>query len=174
MKYGEGLDLSNTIRNYEKDNNLIKINYLDGNSKKVLLTDSNEQELLETMITQAREYTSMSGMEKSNLILSFCSSINSMIPIVGVLSGEIPKDCYTMVGAFSIFNGLMALYFGLEIPEKIKIELEKKKYREYIELIDKNEENILDHVNINTLDNYSLKDIKKIKKKQYIRKLTTR
>ena len=56
MNYGyEGKEDKELIKRYNKDNDKIIINYLDGSQYEIMLNDENEKKILKDMLEQAIE-----------------------------------------------------------------------------------------------------------------------
>ena len=180
MKYGYAYaNLGELIRNYKVSNDKIIITFLDGSSKEIPFTEQNEAELLNEMLKQAK----IMRMNKSEHDLKVekydvLRRAIRMIPITFldyVTANN--SDTYQVVRTLSgVFCGLTALTIVTSsVTYNLKAnELnELKKYKMYLDMkedIDKTDAYLFKGVktkemplNINTLDNYSLNDIKQIR-----------
>ena len=176
MKYGYAYaNLGELIRNYKVSNDKIIITFLDGSSKEIPFTEQNEAELLNEMLKQAK----IMRMNKSEHDLKVEKyDVIRMIPITFldyVTANN--SDTYQVVRTLSgVFCGLTALtivtssfIYNLKANELNEL----KKYKMYLDMkedIDKTDAYLFKGVktkemplNINTLDNYSLNDIKQIR-----------
>lgn len=180
MKYGYAYaNLGELIRNYKVSNDKIIITFLDGSSKEIPFTEQNEAELLNEMLKQAK----IMRMNKSEHDLKVekydvLRRAIRMIPITFldyVTANN--SDTYQVVRTLSgVFCGLTALtivtssfIYNLKANELNEL----KKYKMYLDMkedIDKTDAYLFKGVktkgmplNINTLDNYSLNDIKQIR-----------
>lgn len=180
MKYGYSFaELEDIIENYKTSKDKIIITFLDGSNYEIPLTEKNERDLLNQMIEQARVRSNSSALydakEKRkktlmwtisqisftvlNIILFSTSDIKAMRVFTGVLG--------SIIAITAVIDG-----FGYKFTcDEIK---ELEKYDIYLSIMSKLENatdpNLFNGVkkqeeplNINTLDNYSLKDIKKIR-----------
>lgn len=183
MNYGyENKEDKEIIKNYNKENDILIINYLDGSQQEILLTDENEKKLLSEMLEQAKERNNSSTIEKTErsrnrflfqeiLCLLFASS-NMLRAVRCSISNE--KFLALVYPLLAGACGVLAVINDVEYKlynEKLD---EFKKYAVYIDLLNKleklneNEKNNLlkienNYININTLDNFSLKEIKKLR-----------
>ena len=180
MKYSyEGAETGELIQNYKTSNDKIIITFLDGSNYEIPLTQENENDLLNQMLEQAQERS-----ESSSLYDAKKRRIKALI-------WTITQVGFTMLGIFNYFNadskckrifasviaGITALTVvidGLSYKfsnDEIK---ELEKYDIYLSIREKlenaNDPNLFNGIikqgvqlNINTLDNYSLNDIKKIR-----------
>lgn len=181
MKNGyDGAESEELIENYEISNDKIVITFLDGSNLEVPLTEENETNLLNQMLKQAEERSRKSSIydlkqkKKKSLIFAISQAGITMLN-AATFSTTDQKENATFA---SILGGLTAtatvLYsLGYKfISDEIR-ELEKYdiylSIRESLEAID--DPNIFSGIkkqgmplNINTLDGYSLSDMKKIRK----------
>lgn len=180
MKYGYArANFEELIRNYKVSNDKIIITFLDGSRKEIPFTEQNEAELLNEMLKQAK----IMRMNKSEHDLKVekydvLRRAIRMIPITFldyVTANN--SDTYQVVRTLSgVFCGLTALtivtssfIYNLKANELNEL----KKYKMYLDMkedIDKTDAYLFKGVktkgmplNINTLDNYSLNDIKQIR-----------
>lgn len=188
MKYCyEGSDLSQLIRNYEKTDDKIIINYFNKTSCELPLTDLNEENIQKIMLEQAILRSNSSSMCDSSTLLSKsklflipwllfgCTNIRSLSLFNFSTRSDILDFIFIGVsGIVLVLNGVVIKINSDEIKEL-------KKYDIYLEIRDALEKysNIFNsfdlsdkQLNINTLDNYSLKDLQNIKSKlsKYLRK----
>jgi len=172
MKYGyNGASERELIANYKIVDDKIVILYLDGYAEKIPYTKSNEDIIIAKMITQAEVRRDSEAERISNTNMKKALT-------VGLGSGAVTLASLglTQFGEYiSIFFGPIALYnliYMLQQNANIK---ELKKYDIYLKIreeIEKYQNNpsLYNNVktrnnslNINTLDNYSLKDLRVIK-----------
>lgn len=182
MKYGyKGVELKDLIEKYEHNvsNNTIKITFLDDSSYEVPFTEENEQLILDKMLEQAKARSESEALQ--NAIQKRRIDFPLMMLKVSALminsannSGANSKESKII---YSVLEGLIAVTIVLDgvelkfISDEIK---ELKKYDIYLAIKDKLESKIncdtcnmtdsnLSTLNINTLDNYSLGEIKRIR-----------
>ena len=180
MKYGYArANFEELIRKYKVSNDKIIITFLDGSRKEIPFTEQNEAELLNEMLKQAK----IMRMNKSehDLEVEKYDALRGairMIPITFLDYVTANKsDTYQFVRTLSgVFCGLTALtivtssfIYNLKANELNEL----KKYKMYLDMkedIDKTDAYLFKGVktkgmplNINTLDNYSLNDIKQIR-----------
>ena len=180
MKYGyEGAETGELIQNYKTSNDKIIITFLDGSNYEIPLTQENENDLLNQMLEQAQERS-----ESSSLYDAKKRRIKALI-------WTITQVGFTMLSIFNYFNAdskgkriftsvisgitvLTVVIDGLRYKfsnDEIK---ELEKYDIYLSIRERlentNDPNLFNGIikqgvqlNINTLDNYSLNDIKKIR-----------
>lgn len=183
MKFGyEGKQDKDIIKNFDKADDKIIINFLDGHTIELLLNDKNEEELLITMFNQANERNlsdtaeEIKDLRKHYLMyeiisISMCSS-NCMNIIKHKIQGD--RTFIILYSLLSLSFVIIAIINGKGYKiynDKLK---ELKKYAIYIDLVDKlkkvediNGNNILKinniNIDINNLDNYTLKEIRKLR-----------
>ncbi len=183
MNYGyKGVKLGDLIKKYEKDfrDNTIKITFLDGSSYIVPLTYENEQAILDKMLEQAQQRSESKALQNAiqkrridfPLLVMKVSALMLNSANYSVANSKESKVIYSVLG------GLIAVTIalnGVEIKFTSNEINELKKYDIYLaikEKLEKNEYNCnnfngikecLGTLNINTLDNYSLKEIRRIK-----------
>lgn len=182
MKFGyEGVRNEELIQKYKVNGDKITIMFLDGTIHEVDLTEENENDLLSRMLKQAQERNESLEMnlairERRQAFL--WAMYLSMIDLVYINTtinattdrGEIFGTIVSgIVGLTIVINGSVCKARNDEIREL-------KKYAIYLNIRDRFEEMgdkpILlgengreEFLNINTLDDYSLHDIKVIRKK---------
>lgn len=170
-----------TIKNYEKFEDKIIINFLDGSSQEILLKDGTEEEILNKMLVQAKErdmsLTVKEIIDKRrhyllqeicNILLGFSSTLRLITSKMTENNLSFTLNSITASGfcILAIINGVEFKIYNDELKEL-------KKYAIYLDLLNKleqsNQLNInsllkIDgkYVNINTLDNYSLKEIREL------------
>lgn len=182
MKYGyKGVELKNLIGKYEHNvsNNTIKITFLDDSSYEVPFTEENEQLILDKMLEQAK------ARSESNALQNAIQKRRIDFPLIMLKLSAFMVNSANHNGAnskeskiiYSVLGGLIAITIvldGVELKftsDEIK---ELKKYDIYLAIKDKLESKIncdtcnmtdsnLSTLNINTLDNYSLGEIKRIR-----------
>ena len=180
MKHGyEGAESGELIQNYKTSNDKIIITYLDGTNYEIPLTEENEIDLLNQMLEQAEERSKKSSIydlkqnRKKALILTMTQVGVTALNILNASTA----DSKGMRVFASIFGGITALTVvlnGLDYKFENDEIKELEKYDIYLQ-IRARLENINDPIlfngirkqeaplNINTLDNYSLNDIIKIR-----------
>lgn len=178
MKFDCGLEgLKDVIQNYSIENDKIIINFLDGTHYEIALTEKNEQTLINKMLEQAQK-RSDSGALQSLLVQS---GLHLNISIFGALMLTFVLGIYYSSEKLSSLSLSLSavLLLALEVLNVRAIGLsdkvnELKKYDIYLSIRERleqiNDPNIFNGIdngetllNINTLDNYSLKEIKQIR-----------
>ena len=183
MKHGyDGANLEKIIKNYKIIDDKIIINFLDGGKYEIPLTKQNEIDLLNKMFDQATERNNNSSInELKQLKKLFINGavINSILCGQSVLNYSamdpeniISKFCAFIFGCASV----SAIAYGIEYILLANRIMELEKYDIYLQIKSKLEN--VDNptlfngikksknttpLNINTLDNYSLSDIKNIR-----------
>ena len=182
MKFwDEYCNKSEIIDNYEKSESSIIINYLDGSNYVLPLSKENENKIIDLMIKQAilRDCTKNFEDIQDKKKITFQNQIVSGLATIAFggiafLANKNEKDLITLIASIEtiisgitfIINGLAFMVNSEELNEIVKYHL----YLEYKERLDKEIDNINlfegirsnTILNINTLDNYSLDEIKKI------------
>lgn len=173
MQFGYGdADLGTLIKEYEIINNdEIVITFLDGSRYITSNTKENEKKILETMLDQAKERDENIDLvsKKSDRATSF-----ALISLLFCLDITKPYDSITLK-TIGLMTKMTTLFYFLfkEIDRSIRFE-EYEKYSIYLNNKDKIEsldervvfagiDNDDLELNINTLDLYSLKELKKIR-----------
>lgn len=177
MKFGyDSADSKYLIQNYSIENGKIIINFLDGSHYDIDLTENNEQTLLNKMLDQAEKRNNSNALHKA--------LFSRKVKLLPTLSNGILATL--MLGNYIVYSKKIVLLIGLlaslcagkyggqfksysdEVNELIKYDIYLS-IRERLEKI--NDPNIFSGIdngqtllNINTLDNYSLKEIKQIRK----------
>lgn len=169
------------IDNYEKSESSIIINYLDGSNYVLPLSKENENKIMDLMLKQAilRDCTkNFEDIQDKKKITSQNQIVSGLATIafggIAFLANKNEKDLITFIASIEtiisgitfIINGLAFMVNSEELNELVKYHL----YLEYKERLDKEIDNINlfegirgnTILNINTLDNYSLDEIKKI------------
>ncbi len=173
----EGARLSDLIKEYEIVDNNLSVTYFD--DTKTVLPLSKENNVLELMLEQAIERSDNSELDKTIrmknrallafLSLFFCSFISTAN--ICISESNFMKILSSISGGITTaFASVFAIVYKNEI-DKIN---ELKKYDIYLNIKNELDENITnsnlfagikiknDNLNINTLDEFSLKDLKKI------------
>lgn len=180
MKYGyNGAELGELIKNYKTSNDKIVITFLDGSNYEIPLTEENEIDLLKQMLEQAEVRSRTSSIyvlkqkRKKALILTMIQVGFTLVSIINASTND-SKGIKVFASILSGITALTVVANGLNykfINDEIK---ELEKYDIYLQ-IRARLENIGDPnlfngikkqeapLNINTLDSYSLNDIKKIR-----------
>lgn len=181
MKYGyKNIENGELIQNYTIDDGKIKITFLDGTYYEMPLTIENEINLLNKMFKQAEDRSQSSALEdakkrKKRILLSNAVGFFSVALLISTVSAIVLDVPYTTSALLGINAG-----FGMALADKgsykhQKEEIEElEKYDIYLAMREVLEKNIANPIlyneidkqheglNINTLDEYSLKDIKVI------------
>ena len=180
MKYGyESADSQQIIKNYDIIDNKIIINFLDGASHEIPFIEENEISLLNQLLKQAYERKEVRGLNevKLELIINLLKGLTNLSASGLCLSGVIYSDSISqkfLWGAITTINLLCCGGYGKKYKSSNDELKELKKYDIYLSIREKLEtldnSNIFNWVNkmgqplnINTLDDYSLNDIKKIR-----------
>lgn len=168
------------IKEYKLLDGKIVVNYLDGNTEELPL--DKEQEIYEKMIKQAQQRKNSKALfvakcrskKQFSLTVMICelSALGTLITITS------PSIISKLIGIMMI-TPCSFLGFSKEDYEKIREQIrELSKYNIYLSIKDsiENEQkngnngdlfkkinNTEENLNINTLDNYSLKEIKRIR-----------
>ena len=173
MQFGYGdADLGTLIKEYEIiSNDEIVITFLDGSRYTTPNTKENEKKILATMLQQAKERDETIDLvsKKSDRATSF-----ALISLLFCLDITKPYDSIT-VKTIGLMTKMTTLFYFLfkETDRSIRFE-EYEKYSIYLKNKDKIEsldekivfagiDNDDLELNINTLDLYSLKELKKIR-----------
>lgn len=182
MKFGyEGEDDSILVSNYKKLDGKIIIRFLDGSEKEIELTDSNEKVLLNEMLNQAIRRDNITSVSELKKVKNKYLSLFFMQLVLIYLNSYIyanANDASTKMVSF-IFASISGIFAGIDgkgftVSRKMIEELQK--YNVFLDLRHELEEYkniseiykgiklVSDEININTLDFYSLGDLKKLKK----------
>lgn len=171
MKYGyNDQNLDTIIKKYKKTDDKIIVTFLDGHKETTNIDE--EEQILNRMLKQATKKNNNSDLEEmtknKKMFLNF--TIHNMFLELASLSIPYITDAdiaskisLFLTGVFSVFLVEEAAFFKLS-RNKIN---ELKKYAIYLEKkeeIDEYMSNGIETFNINKLDNYSLEDLKLIKK----------
>ena len=184
MKFGyRGADLGELVSHYEISDDEIEVTFLDDSKANIPFTEENEIKLLEYMVEQAEERRDNSKIYnvEGNLKRASIIDFSLSLPAIAV-------SVYAMIQSMHYDVQPRLIYEAIDVAAFLKLSLslysdEKKRHEEYSELEkydiylairEKLEESddirifngvkMTDNVlNINTLDNYSAKDMKKIR-----------
>lgn len=171
MKYGyNDQNLDTIIKKYKKTDDKIIITFLDGHKETANIDE--EEHILNKMLEQATKKNNNSDLEEMiknqkmflkftihNIFLELTSLSIPYITDADIAS----KISLFLTGVFSVFLVEEAAFFKLS-RNKIS---ELKKYAIYLEKkkeIDEYMSSDIETFNINKLDNYSLEDLRLIKK----------
>lgn len=178
--YGDKKD-SDIIKNYKinKKDKTIVINFLDGTKYVAPYSIENENDVLDRMLSQAIERNGTCTLDKmvnKNVHYFICGLVNAIICANDVIysfsvNHNNSKIVLYVAGGITLSLSLVSGVISLNCSEEIK---ELRKYKLYLSLRDKIAERSFDsnifngvkckkNLNINTLDSYSLTDLKKIK-----------
>lgn len=182
MKYGyEGADDTTLIRNYDMCDDCIIINFIDGASYRVALTPENETRIVEVMLQQAKERKQSNALEKArkNSTLALGNLVASSVLTAGAATAVYTMtDSPVITGAMNVVCGIEAVNIVIRgskyILNNAEIQ-ELQKYNIYLAIMNQfaacqNNPNVYagvknktDVLTINTLDNFSLADLKQIR-----------
>lgn len=169
MKYGyQGADSGELIKGYSIDNSngTITIEFLDGTKFDTPVEDLNR--VKETMLQQAIERNESNELQNTKRTRTRClrlACINSTLLlnfiIINIESSYKLLDIMSSIGILTV---LATEEFSLNrysnLTEKIK---ELEKYDIYLSIREKLEQLKDNELDITTIDNYSLKDLKQIR-----------
>lgn len=182
MKYGYGNTLEGElIQNYKISCDKIVITYLDGNFDVIPLTKENEEDLLNQMIMQAQDRSQSSALskakkERDRAQLHACLELLNVLlfgAVVVVSDSKIQKMYSIIFGCIFCLRFVKHQKIGDFKADEVE---ELEKYDIYLSMREALEEYIEDpnlfkginareeELNINTLDDYSLKEIKTVQK----------
>lgn len=165
------------IKNYKIEGNEIVINYLDDTTERMPYTKDNAQKLQEKMIEQAKERDEQVEPDfykkKRRKELSDVNSyvIYTMLNTSTFLHTDL-EWLRIAAGIMVLVSGSFVTYSSIQAKQLNDKRKELEKYRLYLSMIKQNQNSIAppilkyknELVNINTLDNFSLRDIKKLNK----------
>lgn len=181
MNYGyDGKSGNAIIKNYSKVDNMIIITHLDGTLSSMDLTEENEEKIQNEMINQAVERSNSKRYDEASKKADYylCVTIMNSLFMIDTLNDiNKYKDNlrYACIGITAAF-GLTAIYDFKKLKSKYDEKRDIQKYDIFLSLIsdiEKNSSNqdLYDNVsrkekeiNINTLDSFSLNDLKHMKK----------
>lgn len=171
----QGADTSKIIKKYKKDGHIYTIEYMNGDISSFCSTDENsEQKIIDTMVDQIIERQDKININLLNNIknLGLCTSLFS----VASLYANFINDKKEL-----LLFPVLGLIIGIKIyNDQVKNIHELKKYKMFLEMTNNStmrivEDKWLDYIeldkscqiplNINTIDDYSYKDIKLLSKK---------
>ncbi len=181
MKFwDEYFDKGEIIENYDKSESSIIINYLDGSNYVLPLSKENENKIIDLMIKQAilRDCTKSFNDIQDKKNITFENQIVSGLATlafggIAFFANKNEKDLISLIASIEtiisgitfIINGLAFMVNSEELNELAKYHL----YLEYRERLEKmNTPNLFNGIrekhelNINTLDNFSLNDMRVI------------
>ena len=181
MKFGyyDNSENKDLIQNYEKQDNKIVITFLDGPNYEISLSKENEANLLNLMIEQAQDRSESDELylvqqRRKKILMS--SVVYTVLNLININYANKTDSNFlrTFTSILCCITGLCIvtdIFFCKFSNDEIK---ELKKYDIYLSIRKTLEKNITDpnlfkgvksqqlELNINTLDDYSLSDIKKI------------
>lgn len=180
MKYGyENGKVEELIRNYKTDDNEMIITFLDGSKYTIPFTKEEENKILKQMLEQAKNRNESSALYDARyerkkaihktLTQIFCTIINGFSSHIYEETGW--EIVFRILGGVT---GIFIIIHGVDWKLKTDEIKELEKYDIYLSIMEKLDNTTNDNLfngiknrkvklNINTLDNYSLKDIKRIK-----------
>ena len=179
MNFTYGLKKSSEIiKNYKIKDNKIIINFLDGSFYKVDNTKENMDNILNMMLEQAIERDNTDALNATirSKNSSVAISISNLIVSAStcVLAYNSPEECQVVIYTLGGILFVSSIALGTSsIPRSCEID-ELKKYRLFLSIKDKLDEKANDlnlyngfknkkKLNIGTLDDFSLSDLKKIR-----------
>lgn len=181
MKHGyQGAECGELIKNYKPSNDKIIITFLDGSNYEIPLTKENENDLLNQMLEQAQKRSESSSLydakqkRKRALIWTMTQVGFTILDIITASTADNSKNLRIFTSVLGGITALTAVIYGLEYKFKNDEIKELEKYDIYLSIKSKLDNttdlNLFNGIktqekalNINTLDNYSLSDIKKIR-----------
>lgn len=181
MKFGyKGAENNDLIEHFESIDNKIIIYFLDGSKLEIPLTLDNEHNLLNKMLVQAHNRANSSALadaqerRKNALKWIIIHSINTTFDLITVNISAV-QSTKVFASIIGTITGLLLVIFGKEYKFRKEEIAELEKYDIYLSIIEKIEQVLNNEVvfadikfsfselNINTLDNYSLEEIKIIR-----------
>ena len=179
MNFTYGLKKSSEIiKNYKIKDNKIIINFLDGSFYKVDNTKENMDNILNMMLEQAIERDNTDALNATirSKNSSVAITISNLIVSAStcVLAYNSPEECQVVIYTLGGILFVSSIALGTSsIPRSCEID-ELKKYRLFLSIKDKLDEKANDlnlyngvknkkKLNIGTLDDFSLSDLKKIR-----------
>lgn len=165
------------IRNYVIEGNEIVINYLDDTIVKIKYTEENEQKLQEKMLEQAKERNEKIKPDfykeerKHDLQYVHSYAIYTMLNTSTFIRTDV-EWLKIAAGVMVGVTGSLLIYNSIKCKQLNDKRKELEKYRIYLSMIKENKNSIAPmqlkyndkEVNINTLDNFSLREVKKLNK----------
>ena len=180
MKFGYNYEqLSELINNYSKEEDKIIIRFLDGSEEEIPLTKENEKNLIQRMLIQAQNRSdsdireSLNKKKKSVIGLSAAMLSMSIMNFANELRdiNDFFRLIFGLIGAntiiFFIISGKLYVIFNDKLQELDKYDIYLSMYEELEEYKDKFDVydgvNNYEELNINTIDNFTLDAVKRIK-----------
>lgn len=180
MKFGYNYEqLSELINNYSKEEDKIIIRFLDGSEEEIPLTKENEKNLIQRMLIQAQNRSdsdireSLNKQKKSVIGLSAAMLSMSIMNFANELRdiNDFFRLIFGLIGAntiiFFIISGKLYVIFNDKLQELDKYDIYLSMYEELEEYKDKFDVydgvNNYEELNINTIDNFTLDAVKRIK-----------
>ena len=178
MKYGyENVDLGELISNYKIVGNDIIVTFLNGNYYRLHNTKENELKILRLMLEQAQNRSDSNALVSAQKKRK--EQLRWTIGITGFDLINIFSICATNSDAMRIFASILGILTTATAASWVvsyrrfnELVKELEKYDIYLSIKDQIDDNDLelfngvkkssDVLNINTLDDYSLRDIKTI------------
>ena len=169
MKYGSGIiDYREIIDRYEINNNRITVYYLNGSVREYNYTKEKEEELLNLMLKIAIKRNNSINIERLESELKtyrFTLALTTIITIINLTSrmnGSCKNKEFMTISIFALL--ILAGIISVVIKTKKDEINELKKYRIYLQ----NKKEIDEYntaLSINSIDQYTYKEIKQIEKK---------
>ena len=177
MLFGQEFD--NFIKNYEINNNIIKVNYFNDSFCSIENTKENETKILNVMLEQAEKIIDSGILEiaKNEKQQSIFWTIGNAVltTLCGTYTYNSDDIIVKMSTGFLATMSFVAIFMNIkDYKELKKIEEKLKKYNIYLAIkpmLDKTNINKMlseinssnNILNINMLDSYTLEDLQKIK-----------
>ena len=178
MKYTyDHIELSSIIEKYKINHDKIIVNFLDGSSYELPSNKENEEIIKRRMLKQAiaRDESHALKEAKKKQIKALIWSIFQTYLTAICISNSYSNNGTMTATMLSYISGIIVVLHGIEFKIDSEEIEEIEKYKIYLSIKDRLEDNIKNPIlyvgvnsiekelNINTLDNYSLNDIKIIK-----------
>ena len=155
------------IKNYSVEDDKIIITYLDNSIKIMNNTKENFDMIINLMIEQATQYVLLDEAFNKKDLKTYKSifgigilylSTNGLLPLCFDV-----KDLRNIFIAFLVSGSILTIVSAFAMKETNNRINDIEKYKIFLQMINNNNlEKFDSNLNINTLDNYSLKDIKNI------------
>lgn len=165
-----------TIRRYDKENGKLVITFLDNTTVELPLSKENENKILNKMINQAEDreafhdsddlehriqaLSGASGLLASTILFGYLVQSDTLMQkliATGVIGGELVLNSVCIHISKEELDELKKYSIYLANREKLDEFKENPSLRNGVKSSEK-------ELNINTLDNYSLKDLKRMRK----------
>lgn len=167
MKFDKKEDISNTISNFEKNGNYYTINYLDGNTIEYYNSNENhEKELLDRMLENAiKRDKNMYAKYQKQIILDITNTLITVF-LLGLCKNLTIFFCLAFLSLIVKTISDLIKYNELDKYHDyiiIKDDLEKKENSNILDIIEVDKIHQVP-INLNTIDEYSNRNIKILKR----------